>query len=176
MAYSVNNREVVSGVAALANGTSHATLWFRDKIFDIGTPGLGGADNSATLNSIAFNVNDFGQAVGAAETPDTDANGENFCGYATGHTCLPFSWQFGRMAALTTAGGPNGQPVSINRRSEVTGVAETNVHDSTCSTSTPKQVLDYIGVVWNIRQESKRPFQPLPGDTRQHRPAGQRPW
>jgi len=165
MAYSVNNRGVVSGLAALANGTSHATLWFRNNAFDIGAPGLGGANNSATLNSTAFTINDFGQAVGNAETTDTDPNGENFCGYGTGHVCLPFFWQFGRMTALATEGGPNGQAVSINARGEAVGVAETNIRDSTCSTAVPNQVLDYIGVVWNVRQENSRTLRPLPGDS-----------
>ena len=61
MAFSVNNSGVVSGTAGFASGITHATLWYRNTVFDIGTPGLGGHSGSASLNSTAFTVNDFAQ-------------------------------------------------------------------------------------------------------------------
>ena len=165
MAYYVNEWGVVSGQAQLSNGTNHATLWYQNAKLDVGTPGLGGQSGSATLNSTSFIVNDFGQTVGAAETSSTDPNGENFCGYGTGHTCAPFIWQFGFMTALAGLGGPNGQAIAINNVGQIVGVAETNSQDSSCSTITAGQILDYQGVQWNLRQGTKRVLSPLSNDT-----------
>ena len=51
----------------------HAVLWYKGQKIDIGTLGLGGP------NSVAFGVNESGQAVGEAQT--LVPNGEDFCGF-----------------------------------------------------------------------------------------------
>jgi probable HAF family extracellular repeat protein len=163
--YYVNDLGVVSGQAQLSNGTNHATLWYQNAKLDIGRPGFGGLSGSTTLNSTAFSLNNFAQAVGAAETTKQDPHGENFCGYGTGHTCAPFIWQFGFTTPLAGLGGPNGQALSINRVGEIVGVAETNLKDSSCSSLTPTQVLDYQGIEWNLWQGKKRVLPPLSKDT-----------
>src|ERR1700694_1608630 len=56
--YFITNNGLVSGAAATPNGTMHAVLWHRGLKIDIGTTGLGGP------NSVAFGVNERGQAVG----------------------------------------------------------------------------------------------------------------
>ncbi len=89
LAFDVTDNSLVSGTAALPNGTSHAVLWYGGQPIDLGTPGLEG-DNSVVLNSIAFTVNRRSQAVGQVETSGKDPNGEDFCGYKTGLICLPF--------------------------------------------------------------------------------------
>ena len=63
----VANNGLVSGAAAIRNGSMHAVLWFNGLKLDIGAAGLGG------VHSVAFGVNEEGQAVGEAETsaPDT---------------------------------------------------------------------------------------------------------
>ena len=55
----VTNNDLVSGTAVLGDGSSHAVLWYKGFQVDITQPGLGGQ------NSLAFAVNDIGQAVGA---------------------------------------------------------------------------------------------------------------
>jgi probable HAF family extracellular repeat protein len=165
MAYYVNDFGVVSGQAALSNGTNHASLWYQGAKLDIGTPGLAAPSGSAALNSTSFSVNNFGQAVGAAESPKLDPNNENFCSYGTGHTCAPFVWQLGFMARLPGLGGPNGQAISINSVGEAVGVAETNSKDLSCAAVTASQVLDYKGVRWNLSQGKTHVLAPLSNDT-----------
>ena len=69
--YIIRNNGLISGAAATLDGSSmHAVLWYKGWKFDIGTHGLGGP------NSAAFGVNEFGQAVGQAET--SRSNAEDF--------------------------------------------------------------------------------------------------
>jgi uncharacterized membrane protein len=125
--YVVSNNRLVSGAAATSGGRMHAVLWFDGQQLDIGIPGLGGPD------SVAFGVNRFAQAVGQAETSDT--NGEDFCGFnsygfASSTACRPFLWQDGVMTKLATLGGENAYANMINNRGEVAGLAETDIKDS----------------------------------------------
>jgi probable HAF family extracellular repeat protein len=124
--YVITSNGLVSGAAAMPNGTMHAVLWYQGRKMDIGTPGLEGP------NSIAFGVNERGQAVGQAETSVPD--GEDFCGFnASGFpsptACLPFLWQNGVMTKLPTLGGANGGANMINNRGEVAGYAESAMKD-----------------------------------------------
>jgi probable HAF family extracellular repeat protein len=67
-----------------------------------------------------------------SETAIPDPDGEDICGFGTQLTCVPFLWRKGRMSALPTVGGNNGQASAINNRGEVAGYAETSVIDSGC--------------------------------------------
>jgi len=160
----VNNNGVVSGLATAPDGTQHAVLWQKGLITDIGTPGLGGP------NSGAFGVNERGQVEVQAEGSTTDPNGENFCGYGTGFTCLPALWQHDMMTPLPTLGGYNGTVGQINTRGEVAGVAENGTRDPECPsgvavTGTGPQVLDFEAVIWGPRPGEIRELRPLPGDS-----------
>jgi probable HAF family extracellular repeat protein len=106
---------------------------------DIGAPGLGGP------NSIAFVDNESSRAVGEAETSTSDPNGEDFCGFGTHLTCLPFLWQAGGMIQLPTLGGNNGVAQAISNRGEVAGFAENSTPDPGCPAP---QVLHFKPVVW----------------------------
>jgi probable HAF family extracellular repeat protein len=145
-AFFVTNRGLVSGTAPTPDGAEHAVLWYNQLKFDIGKPGLGGA------NSSAFSVNQTIRAVGEAETSAVDPNGEDFCGFtalgfpASG-TCLPFVWQSGVMTPLPTLGGYNGAANMINNRGTVVGVAETNKTDPNCPAP---QVLQFKPVIWRL--------------------------
>src|SRR5450432_2283520 len=51
---------LVGGVATVSGGAQHAVVWYKGRIVDIATSGLGGP------NSITIGLNARGQAVGAA--------------------------------------------------------------------------------------------------------------
>ena len=130
---------LVSGSASLPDGTQNAVLWLNGQMKDIGAHGLGGP------NSIAFVDDESSRAVGEAETSTSDPNGEDFCGFGTHLTCLPFLWQAGGMIQLPTLGGNNGVAMAISNRGEVAGFAENSTPDPGCPAP---QVLHFKPVVW----------------------------
>jgi probable HAF family extracellular repeat protein len=155
MPYLLKNNGLIGGAAATPTGSMHAVLWYQGLKFDIGTPGLGGPNNAA------FGVNDFGQAVGQAET--SVANAEDFCGFnafgfPSSTACLPFLWQ-GVMTRLPTLGGENGFANQINDRGEIAGIAETSATDPTPGCP----VHQFAPVVWKNGVVHELPL--LPGDS-----------
>jgi len=159
----LNNSGLVTGVSVAADGTQHAVAWYWGMMTDISKPGLGGP------NSAGGGVNQFGQIIGAAETATKDPNNENFCGFGTGHQCLTFLWDFGKMTALPTLGGTNSTWGGINNLGEVAGIAETaqatNCHMGVAANGTGPQVLNFEAVVWGPGAGQIRQLAPLPGDT-----------
>jgi probable HAF family extracellular repeat protein len=135
----INKYGLISGSASLPDGTQHAVLWLEGLMGDIGAPGLGGP------NSVAFGDNVRFQAAGEAETSTLDPKGEDFCGFGTHLTCLPFLWKEGVMNPLPTLGGNNGVAYAINNRGEVAGTAENTTLDPQCPAP---QVLHFKPVVW----------------------------
>jgi len=127
----------VSGSSNLTGGASHAVVWSRGQAADLGT--FGGS------NSIAFSANAAGRNVGEAETSASDPNGEDFCGFGTHLTCLPFESADGVMIPLPTFGGNNGGVNMINRWGTAVGFAETSVPDPACPAP---QVLHFKPAVW----------------------------
>jgi probable HAF family extracellular repeat protein len=154
--YFMANNGPIAGAAGAANNQSHAAVWFMGFKLDLGTPGLGGP------NSLAYALNDRGQAVGAAE--NTIANSEDFCGFnaygvaKSSTACQPFVFQNGVMTKLPTLGGPNGVAYSINNRSEAVGWAETTSKDPHPACG----VLQFQPVLWGTT--STRTLPTFPGD------------
>jgi probable HAF family extracellular repeat protein len=97
--WGINDRGWISGVSSLPGDIqSRAFLWRRGVMTDLGT--LGGP-NSWSF----FPLNAKGTVTGGAETSTQDAMGEDFCGFGTHLTCLPFVWRHGSMTALPILGG-----------------------------------------------------------------------
>ncbi|KAA6465199.1 hypothetical protein DYQ86_04440 [Acidobacteria bacterium AB60] len=108
---------------------------------DLGT--LGGKNSWTNYGGI----NDRGEAVGMAETSVPDPDGEDFCGFHTNRTCLPFLWRHGHIVALPTLGGNNGQASAINNHGQIVGIAETKVQDPGCPPSKPGKIIS--PVLWD---------------------------
>lgn len=156
-AYGLNNQGHVGGDSATAAGAIHATLWTKeDGMRDLGT--LGGP------NSSGGGPNHRDDVPVLAEVGTLDPNGENFCGFGTGYSCLGAVWRDGVMIALPTLGGNNGSALSINHKGQTAGLSENSVYDPSCSTATPNQVLDYEATIWDA-DGSIHGLAPLPGDS-----------
>jgi len=135
--FAIKNYGLISGAAAVSNA-SRAALWFLGVQIDLTkSGGLGGP------NSSAFDVNQWGQAVGEAETVDQDVNLEDFCGFGTRQVCHPFVWQNGVMSPLPLlkdqngVAGRNAAAKGINTSGQIAGVAENTTPDSTCPAYNP---------------------------------------
>jgi len=143
--YFIANNGLISGTAAVSAGAEQSALWYAGLKGNIGSPGLGGQ------NSIAFGVNERGQAVGLAQTTTSDPNGEDFCGLkalglpSTGTTCLPSLWEYGVMIPLPTLGGTNGEANQINGRGDIAGFAENATPDPDCP---GPQKFHFEPVIW----------------------------
>ncbi len=124
--------------AKLSSG--HALIGIDGFKFDLGT--LGGHNSWMNWGEI----NNFGQIVGMSETAVPDPNGENICGFGTGHECRPFVWQNFHMSALPTLGGNNGEASAINNRGQAVGMAEDGTVDPSCPAGTTSQT--QLPVLW----------------------------
>ncbi|HEV2351403.1 MAG TPA: hypothetical protein VG028_16330 [Terriglobia bacterium] len=152
-AMGINNKGWAEFMDTLLGEQLHAGLWVNGLKIDFGTFG------SANLNSSIWygGINENGQAVGYAETPPLAPNGENFCGFGTGHECRPFIWQGGVLRALPTLGGHNGQAAAVNNRGQVVGIAQNATPNASCS---PFQTAP--PVIWEKGQPQELPT--FPGD------------
>jgi probable HAF family extracellular repeat protein len=153
LAYGINEKGEIDGFSTIPGDLAeHAFLLKDGALVDLGT--LGG------LNSQTFaGLSNREKVVGSAEIPTPDPNAENFCGFFTSATCLPFLWQDGVMSPLKTLGGTNGQAADINEREEVAGYAETATADPGC---TAPQTLQFRPVLW--RKDDVETLPLFPGD------------
>jgi probable HAF family extracellular repeat protein len=155
IAVGASSAEIVSGASGLPDGSQRAVLWYRGTIIDLARAGLGGR------NSGAFGVNAVGMASGLAETSRPDPRGEDFCGFGTFLTCLPFLSYGGGMVPLPTLGGSNGEAGLINNRGDVAGNTENTITDLTCPAGGPQR-LQEKPVIWRNAKVKELPT--FPGD------------
>ena len=160
-AMSLNDRgwtEIMSGTLALKQVdftggqllSGHALIDVAGVKADLGT--LGGPNSWMMWGEI----NDLGQIVGFSETAAPDPNGEDICTFGDHRTCRPFLWQpskmsprptHGKMSALPTLGGNNGQASAINNLGQIVGFAEDGTVDSTCPANTTNNMTE-LPVLW----------------------------
>jgi len=129
----VVNPPIKSTSTTVASG--RAVIGIYGFNIDLGT--LGGKNSWTNYGGI----NDWGEAVGLAETSVPDPDGEDMCAFGTKLTCRPFLWRDGHMMPLPTLGGNNGQASAINNRGQIVGISETTVQDSGCSPSKPGKII-----------------------------------
>jgi probable HAF family extracellular repeat protein len=164
-AYGINDRGVVAGGAATpteSGGVAQtAFLWDDDlRLINLGT--LGGM-SCPDCSSEAGGPNASGESALISETGQSDANGEDFCGFGTHRQCLGAIWKNGTLTALPTLeGGNNDQAYWLNNRGEVIGFSENGTYDSTCAV--PFQVLRFEAVKWSPEGKIQR-LSPVKGDT-----------
>ena len=158
----INDLGWSAGVSNLTgDATAHAVLWILAWPIDLGT--LGGPNSAVAWPGL----NNAGEVVGISDTPNMDPYGETWsCGAFlppshSGHTCVGFKWEFGRMTALPTLGGNNGFATSVNDRGQVAGWAENTVHDPTC---VAPQVLQFEAVIWGPGENQIQQLQPYGND------------
>lgn len=138
----ITDNRLVGGAATMPDGSTHAVLWARGSMTDLGASGL---------NSVAFGVNQSAIAVGAAEISTRDPRGEDFCGFnalglpSSGANCVPYLSQYGVMTPLRTLGGINGAANMINSRGQIAGVAENTTLDPSCPAP---QMFHFKPVLW----------------------------
>jgi probable HAF family extracellular repeat protein len=136
----ISNNDWVEGYSLLpGDADSHTFLWHKGVMTDLGT--LGGANSFSD-----FRPNNRGDAGGYSETPFSDPNGEDFCGFGNQAICLSFFWHDGAMIAQPTLGGNNGAGFGTNNRGELAGTAENTVEEPTCAGTA--QVFQYKPVIW----------------------------
>ncbi len=147
----VNNKEWVVGGATLPSGQTHAFLWQKGHMLDLGTFG---GPNSVS----AYPLSESGVIGGFAETAISDPLGEDFCGFGTHLICLPFVWRNGVKTSLPTLSGNNGEALEVNNRGQIVGLAENDTPDPTC---VAPQALHFEPVMW---QRGKVVQLPTTGD------------
>jgi probable HAF family extracellular repeat protein len=161
----IENNGLIAETVEVSNAL-HAAISFLGTTIDLAkTGGLGGS------NSAAFGVNERGQAVGAAET--ADSNTEDFCGFGIQRVCEAFIWQNGVMSALPLlkdaygVTGKNAAAKGINIFGQVAGTAENTMADSSCTLNT----YEFKPVIWTNGEIQQLPTSGIDSNGREFKDA-----
>jgi probable HAF family extracellular repeat protein len=187
-AFGINNAGKVAGAAATPNQTdgfaATAYLWTKQKgITDLGVLGPPLFPPCPTCNSGASGLGASGEVAMGSEVDLLDPNGEDFGQWdplaPAYRVTLGAIWRNGVITPLPNLpGGNNAGPLWINNRGQISGVAETDTPDPSCSLgpngptepnglSGPNLTRDFLPVVWGPNGEIQRVLSPLvsKGDT-----------
>jgi probable HAF family extracellular repeat protein len=107
--WSLNDQGQVVGVAGNTPTDSHAVLWEKASVRDLGTLP---ADNA----SFAYAINNRGQIVGASYL----VNGDIYS------RATPVLWDKGQLLILPTGNYPGGRATAMNEKGQVAGVVQTS--------------------------------------------------
>jgi uncharacterized membrane protein len=172
--FGINGAGEVAGAAATSAQTdgfaSTAFLWTKKGMTNLIRNTALFAD-CPTCNSAAAAVASSGAIAIGSEIARLDPNGEDFGQWegpflpATHRVTLGFILKNGVMTQLKNLkGGNNANVFWMNNLGEVSGVAETDVSDPSCSSVTPFQVRRFKGVVWGPNGDIERTLEPLQPD------------
>ena len=167
---SVNDFGLVLGYSRQAdNNSAHAAAWLFGQLFDLNT--LGGLNSS-----VAWPVkNVVGVIAGISQTAAVQPLGESWscsaffpAATATGSVCRGFVWEWGRMRELPTLGGDNGFAAGANNLGQITGWAETPLHDPSCEgpgAGKSGQQLQFLPVIYGPGPDEVHALPLIPGDS-----------
>jgi len=160
---SIDELGAIAGFSNLPdNQTRHAALWRAGALTDLGT--LGGPNSNVAWPGQSP---DGTLIAGIAENADDQPLGEDwscsaFFPSVTHKICRGVAWHDGAVTAMPTLGGDNSFATGANDRGQVTGWAETTLHDPSCNAP---QVLQFLAVVWEPRSGALRPLSPMTGES-----------
>ena len=179
--FGINNAGEVAGQAATPAQTDGfagtAFLWSKQKgIVNLGVLGPPLFPACPTCSSDAAAVGASGEVAMGSEIGLLDPNGEDFCQFynpfdpssAHHRQCRGAIWRNGLLTALPNLpGGNNNNAFWINNLGQVSGFAENDIPDSSCSIVTPFQVRRFQPVIWGPNGKIQRVLSPLvsKGDT-----------
>lgn len=184
----INNAGDVAGAAATPDQTdgfaATAYLWSRQEgITNLGVLGPPLFPPCPTCNSGASGVGAHGEVAMGSEIATLDPNGQNVGQWDPAAPSYRETrgaiWRNGVMTVLPNLpGGNNSGPFWINNRGQLSGVAETDTPDPSCSTGPngfiepdglygPNLKRDFAGVVWGPNGDIQSVLSPLvsKGDT-----------
>jgi glutaconate CoA-transferase subunit B len=135
-AWTLNDRQQVVGFAGNSEGDTHAVLWDRGTVRDLGTlPD----DNS----SHADGINNRGQIVGVSDLVEGDATTRS----------RPVLWEKGRAHALPLGDYPSGRATQINDKGQIIGFVT--------SAADPDDLFQALPALWD--KGGLTVLAPLPG-------------
>ena len=148
---SINDWGLVAGYSNRADGSRHASVWYGDQPWDLGTLGSASGLNSTVVWPVK---NHLGIVSGISLTDAVDERQEGwscaaFIANPGSHICQGFLWAGGAMRALISlgTGDHNSFAAGTNDLGQTVGWAENDTPDPSCDPQS-RQVLQFKPVVW----------------------------
>lgn len=150
---SINDWGLVAGYSNRADGSRHASVWYGDQPWDLGTLGSASGLNSTVVWPVK---NHLGIVSGISLTDAADPRNEGwscaaFIANPTGRICQGFLWAGGTMLPLASlgSGDHNSFAAGTNDLGQTVGWAENDLSDPSCDPQS-HQVLHFKPVVWGF--------------------------